>query len=161
DGMPVSGAIGMHVRDLVMVRLRMGMTASKAMVVGARFSGRCFRGGNEGGLKRERNYGRQHDGSREPSAERLRREAQFMPPEVPFQPSETTPSGLSWERTRAPVGFSASGIAFQIAALHAPVRGRLDRFHTPVPPHHLESHEESSFSVSLPATGQERHIWKD
>ena len=96
DGMPVSGAVGMHVGDLVMVRLRMGMTASKAVVVEARLFGRCFRGSNEGGLKRERNHGRQHDGSRELSAERLRREAQFMPPEVPFQPAETTPCGLSW-----------------------------------------------------------------
>lgn len=69
DGVPVSSAIGMHVSDLVMVRLLMEMTASKAVVIEARFSARCFRGGNEGGLKSERNHGCHHDGSRQPSTE--------------------------------------------------------------------------------------------
>src|SRR5262245_14805446 len=96
DGMSVSSAVGMHVRNLVMVRLMMDVTASKAVVIKARFFGRCVRGSNEGSLERERNYGRQHDGSREPSAERLRGEAQFTPPEVPFQPREATPSEQSW-----------------------------------------------------------------
>jgi predicted Co/Zn/Cd cation transporter (cation efflux family) len=53
DGVPVSSAVGMHVSDLVMSRLLMKMTASKAVMIEARFSGRRFRGCNESGLKRE------------------------------------------------------------------------------------------------------------
>jgi len=40
DGVPVSSAVGMHVSDLVMMRLLMKMTASKAVMIEARFSGR-------------------------------------------------------------------------------------------------------------------------
>ena len=69
DGVPMSSAVGMHVSDLVMVRLLLEMTASKAVVIEARFSNRCFRGGNEGGLERERKHCRHHDGSRQTSAE--------------------------------------------------------------------------------------------
>jgi len=69
DGVPVSSAVGMHVSDLVMARLLMVVTASKAVVIGVRSSGRRFRGGNESGLKRECNHGRHHDGGRQSSAE--------------------------------------------------------------------------------------------
>jgi len=41
DGVPVSSAVGMHVSDLVMMMLLlMKMTASKAVMIEARFSGR-------------------------------------------------------------------------------------------------------------------------
>ena len=70
DGVPVSSAVGMHVSDLVMMMLLlMKMTASKAVMIEARFSGRSFRGCNESGLKRECNHGRHHDGGRQSSAE--------------------------------------------------------------------------------------------
>jgi hypothetical protein len=42
DSVPVSSAVGMHVSDLVMVRLLMVVTASKAVVIGARSFGRRF-----------------------------------------------------------------------------------------------------------------------
>jgi hypothetical protein len=67
DGVPVRRAIGMHVGDLVRVRLLMDMTASKAVVIQARLFGCLFRRGDEGGLKRERNHGRHHGGSRQTS----------------------------------------------------------------------------------------------
>jgi hypothetical protein len=70
DGVPVSGAVGMNVGDLVMVRAGlMDMTASKAVVIGARSFGCSVRGGNERRLKRERSHSRHHDDSSKSSAE--------------------------------------------------------------------------------------------
>jgi len=59
----------MNVGDLVRVRasLLMDVTASKAVVIRARFFGRSVGGSNERGLERKRDHGRHHDGSREPS----------------------------------------------------------------------------------------------
>jgi hypothetical protein len=39
DDVPVCRAVGMNVGDLVSVGLRMGLTASKAVVIAARLSG--------------------------------------------------------------------------------------------------------------------------
>jgi hypothetical protein len=67
DGVPVSRAVGMNVGDFVRVRGRLwvGMTASKAVMIEARFLGCAFRRGDERRLERERNHCRHHDSSSE------------------------------------------------------------------------------------------------
>ena len=65
DGVPVSRAVGMNMRDFVRIGLLMDVTASKAVVIEARFFGCAFRRGDERRLERERNHSRHHDGGRE------------------------------------------------------------------------------------------------
>jgi hypothetical protein len=95
DGVPMRSAIGMDVSNLVMMRagLMLKMTAGKAVVIKAHLCCRCFRGGNEGRLERERNHGRHHDNGRDSPKERPHSEAQLAPPKFQAPAAKVTPPG--------------------------------------------------------------------